>query len=68
MKSGWKWATERAVTEAEERTPNKGHRRCGASGRAGLGNIVHRHFSTQEPKGRREIVIEDVRAIDKERR
>ena len=30
MKSGWKWAAERAVTEAEARTPNKGHRRCAA--------------------------------------
>ena len=38
------------------------------SGRAGLGNIVHRQFSTQEPKDRREMVIEEVHAIDKERR
>ena len=36
-------------------------------GRAGLGNNVHRWFSAQGPKGRSELVIEEVRAIDEER-
>ena len=36
--------------------------------RAALGNKVHRWFSAQEPRGRREMVIEEVRVIDKETR
>ena len=69
VKSGQKWTAEQAVTEAEASLRSKDI--VGAvqgSSRAGQGNNTHRWFSARGPKGRREMVIEEVRTIDEERR
>ena len=68
VKSGRKWTAEQAVTEAEASLRTKDIVGAVQDSRAGLGNNVHRWFSAQGPKGRREMVIEEVRAIDEERR
>jgi len=68
VKSGPKWTAERAVTEAETSLRTKDIVGAVQSDRAGLGNKVHRWFSAQKPRGHPEMVIEEVRAIDKEGR
>ena len=65
VNSGRKWTAERAVDEAEASLRTKGIISAVQSSRAGLGN---RWFSAQEAKGRREMVIEEVHAIDEERK
>ena len=66
VKSGRKWTAVQAVTEAEASLRTKDIVGAVQDSRAGLGNNVHRWFSAQGPKGRREMVIEEVRAIDEE--
>lgn len=68
VKSGWKWTAEKAVTEAEASLRTKEIVGALQGRRAGLGNNLHRWFSAQGPKGRREMIIEEVRAIDEETR
>ena len=68
VKSGQKWTAEQGVTEAEASLRTKDIVGAVQDSRASLGNNVHRWFSAQGPKGRREMVIEEVRTIDEERR
>jgi len=52
VKSGRKWTAVQAVTEAEASLRTKDIVGAVQDSRAGLGNNVHRWFSTQGPKGR----------------
>ena len=64
VKSRLKWTAEQAVDDAAASLRTKDIIRAVQSSRAGLGNNTHQWFFAQEPKGRREMVIEEVHAID----
>ena len=68
VKSGLTWTAEQAMTEGEACLRTKNIVGAVNSHKAGPSNKVHRWVSAHEPKDRREVVIEQVRVIDEQRR
>ena len=68
VKSGDKWSAKPAIKEAEASLKTKEIMGAVQTGRGGLGRIHHRWISQQDEKGTREMVIEEVRTLEEEKR
>ncbi|KAI8490092.1 hypothetical protein Bbelb_321620 [Branchiostoma belcheri] len=68
VRSGRKWTAIAAVEEAEARLKHKGVVGANHTGRQGLGLIPRKWWSSSSNKERREMVVQEVREIEEEKR
>ena len=63
VRTGTKWSAAKAVQEAEASLQIKEVIGATQTGRAGLGSTPHRWFSREDSKGRRDMVITELKMI-----
>ena len=68
VRTGTKWSAAKAVQEAEASLQIKEVIGATQTGRAGLGSTPHRWFSREDSRGRRDMVITELKMIEEEKR
>ena len=68
VRTGSKWSAAKVVQEAEASLQIKEVIGATQTGRAGLGSTPHRWFSREDSRGRRDMVITELKMIEEEKR